>query len=197
MGRRSRPGLIYDFWYPAKHPKVLGVGFAATRDLVSFLRYETKDRAGNANPVALSGDAPGIRGVLAFGVSQAGRYIRNHIELGFNQDEADRRVFDGVLTHVSGIGKVFVNYQYGQPYRTRTQHEDHWFPENHFPFAHATLTDPVTGQTGGLLRGNGYDPLVIEVNTSTEYWQKGASLLHTDPFGAPGHRHPSLGSPLS
>jgi len=24
---------------------------------------------------------------------------------------------------------------------------------------------------------------LIETNTSTEYWQKGASLLHTDPLG--------------
>jgi hypothetical protein len=33
------------------------------------------------------------------------------------------------------------------------------------------------------LRGDGCDPLLIETNTSTEYWQKGASLLHTDPLG--------------
>jgi hypothetical protein len=182
-GTAFQPGLIYDFWYPAKHPKVLGIGFAATRDLVSFLRYERHDRAGNANPVALSRDAPGIKAVLAFGVSQSGRYLRDHVGLGFNQDEAGRKVFDGILTHVAGIGKVFANYEFGQPYRTRTQHEDHCFPENHFPFAHATLSDPVTGQTAGLLRENGFDPVIIEVNTSTEYWQKGASLLHTDPSG--------------
>jgi hypothetical protein len=182
-GTAFQPGLIYDFWYPAKDPKVLGIGFAATRDLVSFLRHEARDRAGNANPVARNGDAPGIRAALAFGVSQSGRYLRDHLALGFNQDETGRKVFDGLLSHVAGIGKVFANYAFGQPYRTRTQHEDHWFPENHFPFAHAPLTDPVTGQTGGLWRGDGFDPLVIEVNTSTEYWQKGASLLHTDPRG--------------
>jgi hypothetical protein len=181
-GATFQPGLIYDFWYPAKDPKVLGIGFAATRDLVSFLRHEARDRAGNANPAALSGDDPGIQAVLAFGVSQSGRYLRDHVALGFNQDEGGRKVFDGILTHVAGIGKVFANYEFGQPYRTRTQHEDHWFPENHFPFAHATLADPVTGQTGGLSRGDGFDPFVIEVNTSTEYWQKGASLLHTDPL---------------
>ena len=45
-------------------------------------------------------DDPGIRAVLAFGVSQSGRYLRDHVELGFNQDEAGRKVFDGVLTHV-------------------------------------------------------------------------------------------------
>jgi hypothetical protein len=182
-GTTFQPGLIYDFWYPAKNPKVLGVGFAATRDLVSFLRYEARDRDGNANPVAPSSGTPGIRAALAFGVSQSGRYLRDHVALGFNQDEAGRKVFDGILTHVAGIGKVFANYEFGQPYRTRTQHEDHGFPENHFPFAHATLTDPVTGETGGLWRGDGFNPLMMEANTSTEYWQKGASLLHTDPLG--------------
>ena len=33
------------------------------------------------------------------------------------------------------------------------------------------------------MRGDDSDPKVIETNTSTEYWQKGASLLHTDPDG--------------
>jgi len=182
-GTAFQPGLIYDFWYPAQDPKVLGIGFAATRDLISFLRYEARDHSGTANPVSLNGGNPEISAVLAFGVSQSGRYLRDHIALGFNQDEAGRKVIDGILTHVAGIGKVFDNYEFGQPYRTRTQHEDHGFPENHFPFAHAALTDPVTGQTGGLWRGDGFDPLVIEVNTSTEYWQKGASLVHTDPQG--------------
>ena len=37
--------------------------------------------------------------------------------------------------------------------------------------------------TGALMRGDDSDPKVIETNTSTEYWQKGASLLHTDPDG--------------
>jgi hypothetical protein len=182
-GTPFQPGLIYDFWYPARNLKVLGIGFAATRDLVSFLRYATHDTAGNSNPLALSPTDPGVRAVLAFGNSQSGRYLRTHTALGFNQDETGRRVFDGVLTNVSGIGKVFANFAFGQPYRTSTQHEDHAFPENWFPFAHAVLTDPLTGQTGALLRGDGCDPLIMEVNTSTEYWQKGASLLHTDPLG--------------
>jgi hypothetical protein len=182
-GTPFQPGYIYDFWYPAKDPKILGIGFAATRDLVSFLRYEARDQAGNGNPLCLDGGAPRLKAVLAFGVSQAGRYLRNHVELGFNRDEAGRRVFDGMLTHVAGIGRVFANYEFGQPYRTRTQHEDHWYPENHFPFAHARLTDPLTGRSDGILRGDGCDPLIMEVNTSTEYWQKGASLLHTDPLG--------------
>ena len=64
-------------------------------------------------------------------------------------------------------------------------------PENEFPFSSARLTDPVTGRTGALLRGDGSDPRLIEVNTSTEYWQKGASLLHTDPLGRRDVRLPT------
>ena len=183
-GTPFQPGVIYDFWYPAHNPKILGIGFAATRDLVSFLRYTPYDTTGTMNPLTLSSDATGIQAVLAFGNSQSGRYLREHVALGFNQDEAHRQVFDGVLTNVAGIGKVFLNYAFGQPYRTGTQHEDHHFPENSFPFAHASLTDPVSGCTGSVRRGDGFDPLQIEVNTSTEYWQKGASLLHTDPLGS-------------
>jgi hypothetical protein len=177
-GTKPEPGALYEFTYPARDPKVLGIGYAATRDVVSFLRYAARDDAGNANPVG----AP-IRHVLGVGISQSGRYLRDHISQGFNQDEAKRKVFDGMLAHISGIGRVFHNAEFGQPFRTNTQHEDHAYPENEFPFAAATLKDPVTGKTGSLLRGDGFDPLLIEVNTSTEYWQKGASLLHTDPLG--------------
>jgi hypothetical protein len=45
------------------------------------------------------------------------------------------------------------------------------------------MTDPVTGKTGSLFRNDGFDPLWMETNTSTEYWQKGASLLVTNPLG--------------
>jgi hypothetical protein len=47
-----KPGHIYEFIYPAKNPLVLGLGFAVVRDLVSFLRYGLKDRAGRVNPLA-------------------------------------------------------------------------------------------------------------------------------------------------
>ncbi|HYI05595.1 MAG TPA: alpha/beta hydrolase domain-containing protein, partial [Reyranella sp.] len=78
---------------------------------------------------------------------------------------------------------IFFNEPFAQPARTGTQHEDHAFPENAFPFSTATLEDPLTRRKGTLFRGDGSDPLLIETNTSTEYWQKGASLLHTDPLG--------------
>ena len=157
------PGSIYELRYDATKPRVLGIGLAATRDFVSHLRNSADGRD-------LLGRQP--THALAFGISQAGRYLRDHLAQGFNRDEAGARVFDGVFTHVAGIGRVFFNTGFGQPARTRTWHEDYGFPEVEFPFA-----------TGALMRGDDSDPKVIETNTSTEYWQKGASLLHTDPDG--------------
>jgi len=162
-GTVPEPGSIYEFHYMATRPRLGGLGFAATRDLVAYLRH---DSAGNE----ILGWVPSH--ALAFGISQAGRYLRDHIALGFNRDEEGRRVFDGVHTHVAGIGRVFHNALFAQPARTRTWHEDHDFPEVEPPFS-----------ASGLLRGDEGDPKLIETNTSTEYWQKGASLLHTDPEG--------------
>lgn len=171
---KPKPGFIYDFHYLAKNPKLQGLGFAATRDVVSWLRYD---------PAASKVTGRPITHTLAIGFSQAGRYLRNHISDGFNRDEQGRRVFDGIHAHIAGIGRVFFNAPFAQPARTGTQHEDHDFPENAFPFSTATVEDPLTKQKGSLFRGDGSDPKLIETNTSTEYWQKGASLLTTDPLG--------------
>ena len=172
---KPKPGFLYEFTYQGTKPKVQGLGFAATRDVVSFLRYDKGGLAATGGPITHA---------LAIGFSQAGRYLRNHVSEGFNRDEQGRKVFDGIHSHIAGVGRIFFNTPFGQPARTNTQHEDHSFPESWFPFSTATLEDPITRQTGSLFRGDGSDPKLIETNTSTEYWQKGASLLHTDPFGA-------------
>ncbi len=171
---KPKPGYVYEFTYRGTNPKVQGLGFAATRDFVSWLKNDPK-----------AGEVTGrsITHALAIGFSQAGRYLRNHISEGFNRDEQGRKVFDGIHSHIAGVGRVFFNAPFAQPARTGTQHEDHDYPENEFPFSTAKLSDPLTGKTGTLFRGDGSDPLLIETNTSTEYWQKGASLLHTDPLG--------------
>ena len=159
FGTLPTPRRIYELSYEATRPTVDGIGFAATRDLVSHLRTE-----------------PGIRRTLAIGVSLSGRFLRHFLELGMNRDEAGQRVFDGVLPHIAGAGKVFANEAFAMPGRTATQHEDRFYPEAWPPFGY--------GPGPSLLRGDGSDPLVIESNTSTEYWQKGASLVHTDAAGA-------------
>jgi alpha/beta hydrolase family protein len=179
-GTKFKPLRIYELWYDARDPKVAGIGFAATRDIVSFLRYARQDAMGHPNPVDASA---GTVRVLALGISQAGRYLRHHIELGMNADETGRRVFDGVLVQTAGIGKTLANHIFAESGRTATQHQDRLYPENWFPFAFTATTDPFTGTSGALFRGDDSDPLVIATNTSTEYWQKGASLLTTDPTG--------------
>jgi len=186
QGSLFAPFKIYELWYEATGSKVLGIGFAAVRDLVSFLRYERIDRNGTPSPMIAEGartDDTGMRHALAFGVSQSGRFLRHFLELGMNDDGHGRRVFDGVMSHVAGAGKVFANHRFGMPGRTATQHEDRLYPENWFPFGNAVTTDPFSRETGAILQGQATDPLVIETNSSTEYWQKGASLVHTDPTG--------------
>jgi Alpha/beta hydrolase domain len=176
-GNKPEPGSIYELHYPAKNPRVLGIGFAATRDLISFLRFERQDSKGTPNPIGAE-----IRATLGFGISQSGRFLRDFVHQGFNQDENKRKVFDGLLAHTAGAGGVFLNAEFGQPDRTNTQFENHTMPENAFPFSTASMKDPATGKSGGLMRGDGFAPLWIETNTSTEYWQKGASLLVTTPL---------------
>jgi hypothetical protein len=172
-GTKPVTGSIYEIRYEATNPRVQGIGFAATRDIVSHIRSHGQDFTGRA-----------ITHTLAFGISQAGRYLRDHIAQGFNTDHDGGRVFDGVLTHVAGIGRVFLNTPFAQPFRTRTWHEDHDFPEIEYPFSSAVTIDPLIGATEALMRGDASDPKLIETNTSTEYWQKGASLLHTNPQGS-------------
>ncbi|MEI6202471.1 MAG: alpha/beta hydrolase domain-containing protein [Enhydrobacter sp.] len=172
---KPKPGVLYEFTYQGTKPKVQGLGFAATRDFVSFLRNAPAGRAATGGPITHA---------LAIGFSQAGRYLRHHISEGFNRDEQGGKVFDGIYSHIAGVGRLFFNVPFSQPARTSTQHEDHTAPEAWFPFSTATLEDPFTKQKGSVLRGDDSDPKLIETNTSTEYWQKGASLLTTDPLGS-------------
>lgn len=176
---------LYEFIYPAKDPIVMGLGCAAIRDLVSFFRYALADDAGAANPLAFGGSV-GIDRVLAFGMSQAGRVLRDFVYQGFNEDLAGRRVFDGLLPSMTGSRKAFVNYAFAQPGRFARQHEDRLFPHDQFPFTYATTTDPVSGRTDGLLARCGVSahcPKVVHTESSSDFFHGRASLLVTDGRG--------------
>ena len=86
----SNPAISTSSFIPAKNPLVLGLGFAVVRDLVSFLRFESKDRAGKANPSSARGkqEPTGITHAYAWGRSQSGRYLRDFVYHGFNEDES-------------------------------------------------------------------------------------------------------------
>lgn len=85
----------YTLVYQAKDPLVLGIGFAATRDLVSFLRSGKADDAGTPNP------AGPVQWTVASGTSQSGNYLKTFLHLGFNADEQGRQVFDGINPNIA------------------------------------------------------------------------------------------------
>ncbi len=178
-------GAIYEFIYEAKDPIVLGIGFAAMRDAISFLRYEAADRDGNPNPLAEHGLPTKA---ISLGISQSGRMQRDFLYQGFNEDVAGRIVFDGMHPNIAGSRKTFTNYQFGQPGRWQKQHEDHVYPGDQFPFTYATLTDPLSGRTDGLQERCSVSntcPKIVHSDGEAELWQARSSLVVTDPTG--GH----------
>ncbi len=176
-----RPGWIYELVYTGRDPRVTGLGFAAVRDAVSFFRYESADADGTRNPLADS-----IERAIVFGISQSGRFIHHFLFEGFNRDEQNRMVFDAAFAHVGGGGKGQFNFRFAQTTRHGSQHEDNLFPSDFFPFTSVPQTDPVTGARGDILarlRQSGHVPKIFFTETSTEYWCRAASLLHTDVAG--------------
>jgi hypothetical protein len=174
-------GAIYEFIYSAKDPKVMGLGFAATRDLVSFLRHEAADAAGTANPLAGRIDR-----AIGFGLSQSGRYLHDFLYLGFNADEAGRTVFEGLMPHISGGKKTFTNYRFSQPGRSPYEHADMLYPGADFPFTYPIITDSITGKTDGFLARcltAGNCPKIIKTDSELEFYQQRASLVVTDTKG--------------
>jgi hypothetical protein len=176
-------GAIYEFVYTAKDPKVAGMGFAATRDIVSFLRRDSADAAGTANPVAGRFDH-----AVSMGVSQSGRFLHDFLYLGFNEDEAGRVVFDGLIPHVAAGKKMFTNYRFAQPGRNMQEHGETLYPGTAFPFTYAVTTDPVTGRTDGWLArctAAKNCPKIMQTDTDLEFYQSFGSLVATDTRGEP------------
>lgn len=180
--RGFEPGWIYELVYTAKDPLVLGLGHVAVRDFASFLKYGERDAAGNASP--LREGAVGIEKAYAWGRSQTGRCIRDFVHRGFNADAQGRRVFDGVMPHVSGGGLMWLNHRFASGVSPAgQQYEDHHNIADRFPFSYAMSRDHLTGGSDAILKRPATDPLVIHTQTATEYWQRRGSLVHTDTRG--------------
>ena len=175
-------GAIYQFIYEARDPRPMGLGMAAVRDVVSFLKSGAPDGAGQASPMAER--RPKV--TVALGISQSGRFLRDWIWQGFNADLAGQRVFDGTLVTIAGSRKSFTNVRWAQPGRYARQHEDHEFYGDQFPFTYSTLTDPVSGRSDGIFarceRSNTC-PKTMHLDSGLEYWQARASLVVTDGAG--------------
>jgi hypothetical protein len=175
-----QPGRLYELIYRAKDPTVLGLGYAAMRDLAAFFKHEPHDASGTANPLYRAG----ARAVIQ-GSSQSGRNIRTFLHLGFNQDETGRIAYEGAYPHIGG-GLAALNIRFAHPGRAWGEQVDHLYPAYDFPFAYARVEDPLTGRTQGVLDRctvTNTCPLIFHVATALEIWEGRQSLGLTDPLG--------------
>jgi hypothetical protein len=156
-----QPGSFYRFVYRTRDPYVAGVGLAAIRDLMSWVRHD---------PAAIVH----AKQTYAFGISQSGRFLRQFVSEGFNADLSGRPVFDGMMIHIAGGGRRGFNERFAQPSRNLVSRV--------FPFSDIAQTDPETSERGGLLDKASEAkvvPKILYTHSSWEYWGSAASAMHT------------------
>lgn len=144
----------YELVYRTSRAPVAGAGLLAIRDIVSHLRGDDL--------------TAGIEHAFAYGVSQAGRLLRQFISDGLNVDEAGMIVFDGVFSESASAATGEFNHRYAQPSVAQVNGFG-----NMAPFG---ATDLLARQ-----RELGGVPKTIFTNSATEYWTSGGALLHVDP----------------
>jgi len=192
-------GTIYSFVYNAKNPVISGIGFAAVRDLITFLKNSSSDAQGNANPLndmkgaacadpssCASNPSTNYDVSIAEGVSQSGRYLRDFLYQGFNDNAAGGKVFDGMLPIIPAGRRTWTNWRFNQAGRWTKMHEDHWMPGDQFPFSYTTITDPVGGTNDGLMKlclATNTCPKIMQIDGTFEWWGGRASLVVTDGKG--------------
>ena len=172
---------IYELVYTGKDPTVMGLGFAAIRDVGSFFRFADKDDKGVANP--LKGQ---IKYAHVTGQSQTGRTLLNFLQLGFNQDEQKRQVYDGAMPMLAVVGD-YINIRFSQPGRSSPdQSAEKQFPASEMPTTYGDLDDDFGGIKGGLLsrcRTSNTCPKIFHAITDAEYWQFTGRSSTTDALG--------------
>jgi hypothetical protein len=158
------PGYQYELVYTAKNPLVLGIGLAATRDILSFIRYSTKDDTNTENPVGEK-----VSYVIAQGMSQAGNFIKTFLHLGFNEDESGRIVWDGANAHIAAR-QLPINFRFAIPGGAAALYE----PGSEGVLWWDDYSDRARNRkTTGLLarcRASGTSPKIFETFGSAEFW---------------------------
>jgi Alpha/beta hydrolase domain len=159
----------YTLVFRAGHPKLLGIGFAATRDLVAFLRHAEKDAAGNPNPLAGQ-----VRWAIGRGSSQSGNFLRSLIRLGFNSAEDGGVIFDG-LNPTIAPRQLAMNVRFGAPgglaylYEAGSDGPDWWnsYDDTARGLRRASLLDRCNAAHNC--------PKIIESYGAAEFWNLRAS----------------------
>jgi hypothetical protein len=174
------PGRIYEVIYSSRNPTIVGLGPAGIRDFISFFKY------GGGPSQLFSNMHNYMKRAIGVGSSQSGRFLRTFLYYGFNADEKDRQVFDGVWAHVAGAGRGSFNHRFAQPSRDGHPMLNFFYPTDLFPFTDLPETDPETGASQGLLDraiSTNVAPKIFYTNGSYEYYGRAASLIHTSPDG--------------
>ena len=158
------PKRLYQVVFTAADPQVLGIGFAAWRDVGLFFKTAKADDSATPNPIA--GVATHS---IARGVSQSGNFLRGWLHLGFNQAEDGRRVHDGMWPIIAGR-RIALNFRWAQPdgvlelYQAGSEGPQWWLPS----------ADPVRGlPAAGILdrcMASRTCPKIIEHFGSAEVW---------------------------
>jgi Alpha/beta hydrolase domain len=145
------------------------VGLAAVRDAVSFFRYEAQDGQGTHNPIAGQ-----VQHTIGLGISQSGNLVRTFLNLGFNEDEQGRRVWDGAMPIIAAR-QTPLNLRFAVPGGASNLYE----PGSDGTVWWADWQDSVRGQPArGLLsrcRATNTCPKVMEVMGSSEFYALRAS----------------------
>ena len=157
------PGAIYSVVFRAADPPIIGLGFLAIRDTAAWLRWAP---ASSGNPCA--GE---LERAYLYGQSQNGRFVRQMLYMGLDEDEQGRMVFDGVMSHIAGARRGEFNLRFGQPSLLSSLSVGSLEPFND------------AGLYERLIR-RGRVPRIFTTNSSWEYWRGDASLIHTDIAGA-------------
>ena len=158
------PALAYYVRFLAKDPYVLGIGFAAFRDMGAFFKNQALDDFGTPNPVAGN-----IKWAISRGSSQSGNFLRAYLDLGFNQDEAGRQVHEGSWPTIAG-GRLALNVRFGVPDNAARFYD----AGRDGPTWWTRWPDPVRNlPTKGILDrclATGTCPKIVETFGSTELW---------------------------
>jgi hypothetical protein len=162
--------LLYELIYTAQDPFVLGVGMAAVRDVVAFFRYADTDAAGTPNPIAGA-----VQHAIAMGNSQSGRFAKAFLNLGFNEAENGRIVWDGLNTRIAGMLGGF-NVRFGVPGDMAELYD----PGADGPLWWGDYEDTVRGRpTWGILHRcalTGTCPKIAETYGGPEIWYSRGSV---------------------
>lgn len=157
------PAFRYELVYTAKDPLVLGIGYAATRDINAYFKSGESQELPKKMPFA-----------VAWGNSQSGNFLRSMVHLGFNQDESGRIVWDGINDNIA-VRQLALNIRFAAPGGDKALYE----PGSDGVLTWSDYTDEVRHRPAGSLlercRATDTCPKVFETFGSSEFWDLRAS----------------------